>query len=86
MAAPRVSVVPVGKMDAAEVESALIRVAKALGGPIELREPIALPKATEDAARGQHDARGLLVQLRSKLPTLRAVKVVRGGTRPRAHR
>ena len=83
MAAPRVSVVPVGKMDAAEVESALVRVAKALGGPIELREPIALPKATEDVARGQHDARALLVQLRSKLPTLRAVKIV-GGTAPAA--
>jgi predicted Zn-dependent protease len=83
MVAPRVSVVPVGKMDAAEVESALVRVAKALGGPIELREPIALPKATEDVARGQHDARALLVQLRSKLPTLRAVKTV-GGAVPAA--
>lgn len=80
MAAPRVTVVPVGKMDAAEIEAALSRVAKALGGPIELREPIALPKATEDVSRGQHDARSLLVQLRSKLATLRAVKLV--GTAP----
>lgn len=78
MAAPRVSVVPVGKMDAGEVESALTRVAKALGGPVELREPIPLPKATEDVARGQHAARALLVQLRGKLPTLRAVKLVGG--------
>ena len=83
MAAPRVSVVPVGKMDAGEIEAALVRVAKALGGPVELREAVPLPKATEDVARGQHDARALMVQLRSKLPTLRAVKVV-GGAAPSA--
>jgi predicted Zn-dependent protease len=82
MAAPRVSVVPVGKVDVAEIESALVRVAKALGGPVELREPIALPKATEDVSRGQHDARALMVQLRSKLPTLRAVKVIGGSAPP----
>jgi predicted Zn-dependent protease len=84
MAAPRVSVVPVGKMDAAEVEAALGRVAKALGAPVELRETIPLPKATEDVARGQHDARALLVQLRGKLATLRAVKVVGGAAPPAA--
>jgi predicted Zn-dependent protease len=70
-------------MDPAEVEAALVRVAKALGGPIELREAVPLPKATEDVDRAQHEARALLVQLRSKLPTLRAVKVI-GGAAPTA--
>ncbi|HEX5044683.1 MAG TPA: archaemetzincin [Candidatus Polarisedimenticolaceae bacterium] len=83
MTAPRVSVVPVGKTDPAEIEAALVRVAKALGGPVELRETVPLPKATENVERGQHDARQLLVHLRGKLPTLRAVKVI-GGTAPTA--
>lgn len=83
MAAPRVTVVPVGKMDPAEIEAALVRVAKALGGPVELREAVPLPKATENVERAQHDARALMVQLRSKLATLRAVKVV-GGAAPTA--
>ena len=83
MAAPRVTVVPVGKMDPAEIEAALVRVAKALGGPVELREAVPLPKATENVERGQHDARALMVQLRSKLATLRAMTVV-GGAAPAA--
>ncbi len=83
MAAPRVTVVPVGKVDPAEIEAALVRVAKALGGPVELREAVPLPKATENVERAQHDARALMVQLRSKLATLRAVKVV-GGAAPTA--
>ena len=83
MAAPRVTVVPVGKVDPAEIEAALVRVAKALGGPVELREVVPLPKATENVERAQHDARALMVQLRSKLATLRAVKVV-GGAAPTA--
>ena len=82
-AAPRVTVVPVGKVDPAEIEAALVRVAKALGGPVELREAVPLPKATENVERAQHDARALMVQLRSKLATLRAVKVV-GGAAPTA--
>ena len=78
----RVTVVPVGKLDAAELEAALVRVAKAIARPVELREPAALPKTTEDVARGQHDARALLVQLRSGLPTLRATKLVGAAANP----
>jgi predicted Zn-dependent protease len=78
----RVTVVPVGKMDATEVEAALGRVSKALSRPVELRDAAALPKATEDPDRGQHDARALLVQLRSGLASLRAAKLVGAAASP----
>ena len=76
MSAPRVAVVPVGRIDVAEVEAALGRVAKVLHAPVELRAAATLPRGTEDVARGQHDAVALLKALRQELPRLGIAKVV----------
>lgn len=59
----RVTVFPVAKMDVAEVEAALNRVTKVIHKPVELREPVPLPRGTEDTGRGQHRAVDLLAGL-----------------------
>lgn len=76
MATPRVTVIPVGKVDPAEVEGVLGRVSKILRTPAELREVAPPPKGTENVSRGQHDARALLAQLRGGLARLKATKVI----------
>jgi len=68
--------VPVGKVDVAEVEGAATRAAKVLRTAIALREPVAIPKGSEDAARGQHDAPKLLMALRGAYPTSKPSKMV----------
>lgn len=75
----RVTVVPVGKIDAAEVEVAAARVAKILNRPIEMRHAAAVPRSSEDAARGQHRVAPFLTELRIGLPRLGVAKVVGGG-------
>lgn len=75
MSVPRVAVVPVGRMDVAEIEGALGRVAKVLHAPVELREAAPLPRGTEDPARGQHRAQPLLQALRADLVRLKTTKV-----------
>ncbi len=61
-----VALVPVGKIDSAEVEAAGTRAARAIRQPVELRPTIALPRSSEDAERGQHRAAVLLVKLRDE--------------------
>lgn len=78
MAGLRVAIVPVGRMDPAEVEAAAREVSKVLHRAVELREPAPLPRGTEDAARGQHPAGPLLAELRAALPRLAAKKLVGG--------
>lgn len=78
MAAPRLTVIPVGRMDTAEVEGALARASKVLRTPAEMREATTLPKGTEDAARGQHLAGAMLALLRSELARLKVSRVVGG--------
>jgi predicted Zn-dependent protease len=74
----KVAVVPVGRMDAAEVEEAAARVSKALAKPVEVREPLAHPKAAEDVSRGQFAATAILGEARSALPLLKARKLLGG--------
>jgi predicted Zn-dependent protease len=84
MAEPRVAVIPVGRLDAAELEAALVHVAKVLRRPVELREPAPLSRTAEDAGRGQFQAGPLLAQLRAALPRLKTVKSVGASDTPAA--
>ncbi len=78
MAELRVAVVPVGRMDASEVEAAAQPLSRVLNRTVELRESAQLPRGTEDAARGQHRAEPLLGGLRGSLPRLKVQKLVGG--------
>ena len=72
----RVTVVPVGRIDVAELEGALSRVVKTIHKPVELREAATVPRSTEDATRGQHRASELLAALNASLPGLKVQKLV----------
>jgi predicted Zn-dependent protease len=74
----KVTVAPVGRMDAAEVEEAALRVSKALAKPVEIREPLAHPKGAEDVSRGQYRAPSILAEARAALPLLRVKKLAGG--------
>jgi predicted Zn-dependent protease len=78
-----VVVVPLGRLDAEEVEAASVRLAKVLRQPVELREPLHVPRASEDAARAQHRAALLLASLREEVKKLRPGRLV-GGDDPAA--
>lgn len=71
----RVAFIPVGRMEAAEVEAVAGRVAKVLSKAIELRQPAPVPKAGDDQARGQHLAGPMLAALRGELPRLAVAKL-----------
>lgn len=72
----RIAIVPVGKLDPAEVEAAAARIAKILNKPVAVRRTASVPKAGEDAARGQHLAGPFLGDLRSQLARLPVVTSV----------
>jgi len=72
----RVTVFPVAKMDAAEIEAALNRVTKVIHRPVELREAAPLPRGTEDSGRGQHRAVELLAALAASTRSLGVVRLV----------
>lgn len=74
----RIAFVPVGRMDAAEVEAAAARVAKVFSKTVEVREPAPVPKAGDDPARGQHLAAPFLAELRGGLVRLKVVKLAGG--------
>jgi len=74
----KIAFIPVGKVDVAEVEAVATRVAKVVSTPIELREPVPVPKAGDDPARGQHAAGPMLAALRGSLPRLKVAKRVGG--------
>lgn len=74
----RIALVPVGKLDAAEVEAVAMRLAKILNKAIELREPLGVPKAGDDAARGQHLVAPFLSELRKGIAGLKVAKLVGG--------
>lgn len=76
----RITVVPVGRIDPAEVEGAATRLAKVVNRTLELREPAPVPRASEDVARGQHRAGPMLAELAAGLVKLKAVKLVGGAT------
>ncbi|HJQ99533.1 MAG TPA: archaemetzincin [Candidatus Polarisedimenticolaceae bacterium] len=64
----RVVIIPVGKIDPAEVEAVAARVAKVLNHAVETRAAIPVPKAGDDPARGQHLAAPFLAALKATLP------------------
>jgi archaemetzincin len=72
----RIAIVPVGKMDPAEVEAVATRLAKVLNKPVSLRQTAAVPKAGDDPARGQHLAGPFLSELRAQSARLSTVKAV----------
>ncbi len=76
----RVTVFPVAKMDVAELEGALLRVSKTIHRPVELREPVPLPRGSEEAGRGQHRAAELLAGLRARAATSGVSKLVGAST------
>lgn len=65
MSGPHIAVVPVGKIDAAELDSAMSRAAKVLRQPIEVRGQIRVPHGAEDAERGQARVSTLIDLLRT---------------------
>ena len=77
----RVTVVPVGKLDPAELEAAVAKVSKVLGRPLEMRHPAPVPRTSEDVPRGQHRAGPFLAELRSGLARLGVARIV-GGSPP----
>lgn len=76
MSGLRVTVIPVGHIDATDVEAALSRVAKVIHKPVELREAAPVPRGTEDTSRRQHRAPALLAALRASVAPLRVQKLV----------
>ncbi len=78
----RIAIVPVGKVDASEVEAAAVRIAKVLNKAVALRQTTPVPKAGDDPARGQHVAGPFLAELRGQLPRLAVAKTVGGAAAP----
>ena len=76
----KVTLVPVGRMDAAEMEDAATRVSKAIAKAVEIREPLPHPKGAEDVSRGQFQAPTILAEARAALPLLGVRKLVGGAT------
>jgi len=72
----RIAIVPVGRVDVAEVEAAAGRLAKTLNKAVELRRAATVPKAGDDPARGQHLAAPFLAELRGQLARLPVAKLV----------
>ena len=63
----RIAIVPVGRIDAADVEAAAARISKVVNHAVDLRPPAPVPKAGDDPARGQHLAGPCLAGLRGPL-------------------
>ena len=76
MDASPISVVPVGKVSAEELEAALARAARALRRPLELRAALPLPQGVEDRERRQFRAAALITRLSAALPQLGPGKLV----------
>jgi predicted Zn-dependent protease len=60
----RVAIVPVGRMDPAEVEAAAARIGKVVNSTVAVRPPLPVPRAGDDPARGQHLAGPMLAELK----------------------
>lgn len=76
MPGTHVAVVPVGKVDPAEIEAALSRVAKVLRQPVELRGSLPVPRGAEDTERGQFRAATVMGELRSSVARLGPGKMI----------
>jgi len=73
-----IAVIPVGKVEAAEVEAALSRVSKGLRTSIELKGSLPVPQGVEDPTRGQFRASRLMDRLRAMVPQLGPGKLIGG--------
>jgi archaemetzincin len=62
----RIAIVPVGKIDPAELEAAAARIGKVVNNTVDLRPPATIPRAGDDPARGQHVAGPFLADLRGQ--------------------
>jgi predicted Zn-dependent protease len=76
MKAFNLSVIPVGKVAAEEVEAALSRVARLIRQPLELRSSLPVPQGVEDSTRGQFRTSVLLARLRAMVPQLGTGKLI----------
>lgn len=72
----KVVVVTVGRMDVDEVEAAANRISKIIRRPIELREPVPVPRESEDTTRNQHRAKTILDHLRRSMVRAKVSKLV----------
>jgi archaemetzincin len=75
--------VPIGRVSVEEISAALSRAAKVLHQPVELREPLPVPRGSEDPERGQHRAAVLMTRLGTEVRKLKPGKLV-GTTDPDA--
>ena len=64
----RVVILPVGKIEPAEIEAVSARLAKVLNHAVETRAAVPVPKAGDDPARGQHLAAPFLAALKATQP------------------
>jgi len=72
----RIAVIPVGKVESAEVEAAMVRVGKGLRRPIELKGSLNVPQGIEDTERNQFRASTMMKRLRSMVAQLGPGKMV----------
>ncbi len=70
------AVVPIGRLRVDEIEATLSRAAKVLRQPVELREPLPVPRGTEDPERGQHRAGSMMNYLGQEVLKLKPGKLV----------
>lgn len=73
------TVIPVGKVAAEDVEAALSRTARLIRQPLELRSSLPVPQGVEDATRGQFRTSVLLARLRAMVPQLGVGKLIGPG-------
>jgi predicted Zn-dependent protease len=76
--------VPVGRVDAQELETALARAGKTLHRAFELREGLGVPHDTEDHERRQHRAAALIERLVAEARKLAPGRLVGGDTEAKA--
>ncbi len=76
MAGFHLAVVPIGRLKVDELEAALARAAKVLRQPVELREPLPVPRGTEDPERGQHRAASMMNYLGQEVLKLKPGRLV----------
>jgi len=68
----KIAIVPLGKMDPAEVEAVAARLGKVFNKPVTVRPPVPVPRAGDDPARGQHVTGPLLADLKGQAARLAA--------------
>jgi predicted Zn-dependent protease len=70
------AVVPIGRLSVDEIEVAVGRATKILRQPVEMREPLPVPRGTEDPERGQHRAASMMNYLGQEVLKLKPGRLV----------